>query len=147
MAPRFTIRPFILEDTEQVVSLWKNTGLTRPWNDPYKDIQRKMDEEPELFLIGELNGHIIGSAMIGYDGHRGWLYYLAIDEQHRQKGYARELIDAAERLLREKGCPKIHLMVRRDNEHVIGLYEHLGYSEVDTVVLGKRLISDEVSSR
>ena len=147
MAPSFTIRPFNHDDTEKVVSLWKHSGLTRPWNDPYKDIQRKMEEEPELFLIGELGGHVIGSAMVGYDGHRGWLYYLAIEEQHRQKGYARALIDAAEYLLRERGCPKIHLMVRRDNTQVIGLYESLDYSEVDTVVLGKRLISDEVSSQ
>ncbi|WP_052364844.1 GNAT family acetyltransferase [Halotalea alkalilenta] len=142
MPSRFAIRPFETHDTEAVVALWRRAGLTRPWNDPYLDIQRKLDEDPTLFLIIECEGHPVASAMFGYDGHRGWLYYLAVEPSLRGRGHARALIEEGERLLLERGCPKLHLMVRRENAQVIELYRHLGYAEVETVTLGKRLIED-----
>ncbi|MDT3718581.1 GNAT family acetyltransferase [Pseudomonas oryzihabitans] len=137
------IRPFQPADTEAVVSLWQTCGLTRPWNDPYRDIERKLAEQPELFLVGEVDGTLMASAMVGNDGHRGWLYYLAVAPAHRRQGHARRLMETAERLLIERGCPKLHLMVRRENTAVAGFYAALGYTEVEAVTLGKRLIVDD----
>ena len=137
------IRPFLPADTEAVVSLWQVCGLTRPWNDPYRDIQRKLVEQPELFLVGEVDGILMASAMLGTDGHRGWLYYLAVAPEHQRRGHARRLVETAERLLAERGCPKLQLMVRRDNAAIIGFYTALGYAEAEVVTLGKRLIADE----
>ena len=136
------IRSFEGRDTEAVVALWRDAGLTRPWNDPYKDIERKLSEQPELFLVLEQDDVLVGTAMIGFDGHRGWVYYLAVAEGHRGRGHARALMAEAERLLVERGCPKIMLMVRADNDGVIGMYEGLGYTTESTVVMGKRLIAD-----
>ncbi len=107
------IRPFQSADTEAVVNLWQACGLTRPWNDPYRDIQRKLAEQPELFLVGEVDGTLMASAMVGTDGHRGWLYYLAVAPEHQRRGHARRLVATAEQLLSERGCPKLQLMVRR----------------------------------
>ncbi|KUM43810.1 GNAT family acetyltransferase [Pseudomonas sp. EpS/L25] len=137
------IRPFQPADTEAVVSLWQACDLTRPWNDPYRDIQRKLAAQPELFLVGEVDGVLMASAMIGNDGHRGWLYYLAVAPEHRRRGHARRLVETAERLLIERGCPKLQLMVRRENTAVAGFYVALGYAEVEAVTLGKRLIADD----
>jgi len=136
------IRAFEVADTDAVVALWEVAGLTRPWNDPRKDIARKLTTQPELFLAGELDGRVIASAMIGWDGHRGWISYLAVAPEHRGNGFARILIAEGERLLIERGCPKLMLMVRADNAAVIDLYERLGYESETTIVMGKRLIPD-----
>jgi ribosomal protein S18 acetylase RimI-like enzyme len=136
------IRSFEALDEDAVVALWETCGLTRPWNDPRRDIARKLTTQPELFLVGEFEGRVIASAMIGFDGHRGWVSYLAVDPAHRGKGHARTLMLEGERLLTERGCPKIMLMVRSDNSAVIDLYEHLGYATETTIVMGKRLIPD-----
>jgi GNAT superfamily N-acetyltransferase len=137
------IRAFAEADTERVVELWTDCELTRPWNDPRRDIARKLTVQPELFLVGEENGEPIATAMIGFDGHRGWVSYLAVDPAHRGRGHAAALMAESERLLIELGCPKIMLMVRADNTAVIGLYEHLDYAAEQTVLMGKRLIPDE----
>jgi ribosomal protein S18 acetylase RimI-like enzyme len=136
------IRAFAEHDTERVVELWESCGLTRPWNDPRKDIARKLTVQPELFLVGEDDGVLIATAMIGFDGHRGWISYLAVDPAHRGRGHAAALITAGERLVIELGCPKIMLMVRAENTAVIGLYEHFDYITEQTVLMGKRLIAD-----
>jgi len=136
------LRPFTIADGEAVVALWTECGLVRPWNDPRKDIARKLTEQPELFLVIEDAGAVIATAMVGFDGHRGWVYYLAVSPRRRAEGYARALMAEAERLLIERGCPKIMLMVRADNDSVIGMYEGLGYATESTVVMGKRLIAD-----
>lgn len=139
------IRVFQPTDTDAVVSLWQEAGLTRPWNDPVRDIERKLSEQPELFLVAEdaaEDGALMGSVLAGTDGHRGWLYYLAVSEGSRRRGVASALISEAERLLEARGCPKVMLMVRRDNAAVTELYEGLGYAEDEVLVLGKRLISD-----
>ena len=137
------IRSFAREDTERVIELWTECGLTRPWNDPHKDIARKLTVQPDLFLVGDADGSILATAMIGFDGHRGWVSYLAVDPAYRGRGFAAALMVEGERLLTELGCPKIMLMVRAENTGVIDLYEHLGYATEGTILMGKRLIPDE----
>jgi ribosomal protein S18 acetylase RimI-like enzyme len=137
-----TIRSFRSEDTEAVVRLWRDCGLSRPWNDPYKDIARKLTVQPDLFLVAEDAAAVIGTAMVGFDGHRGWVYYFAVDPDRQGEGHGGSLMTEAERLLVGLGCPKIMLMVREDNSTVVELYEHLGYELEQTVLLGKRLIPD-----
>ncbi|MFF2369655.1 GNAT family acetyltransferase [Agromyces sp. NPDC058110] len=136
------IRPFALADTEAVVALWRDAGLVKPWNDPYLDIERKLTVQPELFLVGESVGAVVGTAMIGYDGHRGWVNYLAVADPARGTGLGRALMREAERLLVERGCPKLNLQVRTSNADVIAFYERLGYAHDDVASLGKRLIPD-----
>jgi len=137
-----TLRPFRESDTEPVIALWAEAGLLRPWNDAHRDVVRKSTVQPDLFLVVELEGIVVATAMVGYDGHRGWVHYLAVATEHRGRGLARELMAEAERLLIARGCPKIMLMVRADNADLIGVYEALGYATESTVVLGKRLIPD-----
>lgn len=138
-----TIRPFALRDTESVISLWQEAGLTRSWNNPHLDIQRKLTVQPELFLLAvDERDDVIGSVMAGYDGHRGWLYYLASDPARRRQGIARALVEHAEELLLEMGCPKIQLMVRPGNEATMSFYDALGYEEFAIGATGKRLIAD-----
>lgn len=138
------IRAFDTARTEAVVALWHESGLTRPWNDPYEDIRRKLVVQPELFLLAVDDEHdtVVGSVMAGYDGHRGWLYYLATSPARRGEGIARALVAEAERLLEAMGCPKVQLMVRPDNEGARGLYDALGYEPFEIWATGKRLIAD-----
>jgi ribosomal protein S18 acetylase RimI-like enzyme len=136
------IRAFEERDTEMVVSLWHSAGLTRPWNDPYRDIARKLTVQRELFLVAEEAGSVVGTVMAGYDGHRGWLYYLASDPARRGEGIGTALVDAAEALLLDMGCPKVQLMVRPDNAVAHGFYDRLGYQSFDIWATGKRLIED-----
>ncbi|MCI4323520.1 MAG: GNAT family acetyltransferase [Thermoplasmata archaeon] len=138
----FEIRPFESRDEKAVVALWERCQLVRAWNDPHKDIRRKLNVRPEWFLVGRLHGDLIASVMAGYDGHRGWLNYLAVDPQYRRRGFARELVNHAERLLRAAGGPKVNLQVRSLNLPVVEFYRQLGYSADDVVSLGKRLESD-----
>ncbi|MHC8943451.1 GNAT family acetyltransferase [Advenella incenata] len=135
-------RQFHPDDTEQTVALWQACGLTRPWNDPHKDIERKLQQEPELFIVAEQDGLLLGSVMAGYDGHRGWIYYLSVLPQYQSQGLGKELVQQAEQRLRSKGCPKIQLMIRLDNSSVQDFYRALGYEQAEVVVLGKRLIED-----
>ena len=136
-------RVFTPADTEAVVQLWSDCGLTRPWNDPHKDIARKLSVSPELFLIGtDGQGLLMATVMVGYDGHRGWINYLAVHPAHQRQGHASQLMQQAEQLLTERGCPKLNLQVRAGNEAVIALYESLGYTDDKTVSMGKRLIAD-----
>jgi ribosomal protein S18 acetylase RimI-like enzyme len=136
------IRPYADADQANVVALWQACALTRPWNDPLKDIARKQGVQPEWFLVGELGGAVIASVMFGYDGHRGWMNYLAVAPEHQGQGHAKALIAQGEALLLAAGCPKISLLVRRSNTQVLGFYEALGYGQDDVVSLGKRLIPD-----
>ena len=137
------ILPFQATDASAVVELWRKCELVRPVNDPGKDIQRKLRVNPELFLVGTLDGRIIASVMAGYEGHRGWINYLAVHPEHRFNGYGRQIMAEAEELLRASGCPKINLLVRKDNQEVLEFYERIGYRVDDVVSLGKRLEHDE----
>ena len=136
------IRPYADADQAQVVALWQICELTRPWNDPEKDIARKQQVRPEWFLVGELDGQVIASVMFGYEGHRGWMNYLAVAPQYQSKGYAQALIETGEALLLAAGCPKISLQVRSSNAKVIAFYQSLGYAQDEAISLGKRLIPD-----
>ena len=136
------IRPFAVVDTQAVVGLWTVCGLTRPWNDPNKDIERKLAVQPELFLVMELDGAIMGSAMAGYDGHRGSVYYFAIDPAFQGQGHGTRLMKAVETMLIAMGCPKLSILVRRENTSVREFYAKADYAEDDVISLGKRLIPD-----
>ena len=137
------IRPYEESDEAAVVALWQAAGLTRPWNDPHKDIARKLAVQREMFLVGTIDGEVVASAMAGYDGHRGWVNYLAVAPTQRGHGYARLLMQRIEEMLLAMGCPKINLQVRTTNTAVIDLYRHLGYAQDEAVSLGKRLIPDQ----
>lgn len=136
------VRVFEPADTEEVVALWEAAGLTRPWNDPRRDIERKLRVQPELFLVALDDQRVIGTVMAGYDGHRGWLSYLAVDTAARRLGVGRALVAEAERRLADMGCPKVQLLVRPENAAARGFYDALGYESFDTWATGKRLISD-----
>lgn len=143
---RLTVRALEAQDEDAVVALWKRCGLIRATNDPHRDVQRKLRVRPELFLVGTLNGEIVASVMAGYEGHRGWLNYVAVDPAHQRQGLGREIVSEAEARLRELGCPKINLQVRTSNRSAIEFYERLGYSVDDVVSMGKRLTIDPPST-
>jgi ribosomal protein S18 acetylase RimI-like enzyme len=136
------IRAFQMSDEAAVIALWQACDLTRPWNDPYKDIARKLSVHPELFVVGVEGGNLIASAMFGYEGHRGWVNYLAVSPAHQRKGHASALMRWGEEALKARGCPKINLQIRSSNAAVIAFYNSLGYSDDQVIGLGKRLISD-----
>ena len=137
------IRAFSPTDEDTVIRLWERCELVRPWNDPRKDIQRKLRVRPDLFLVGLLERKIVASVMAGYDGHRGWINYLAVAPEHQGRGLGRQIVEEAEQRLRAAGCPKINLQIRRSNAGVIAFYSTLGYREDHVVSMGKRLESDE----
>jgi ribosomal protein S18 acetylase RimI-like enzyme len=136
------IRPFLEADEPQVVALWHQCGLTRPWNDPHKDIARKLKVQRELFLVVEREGRIVASVMSGYEGHRGWVNYLAVAPECRREGLGARLMQRVEELLHAAGCPKISLLVRSTNAQVLEFYRSIGYAQDDAIPLGKRLIPD-----
>jgi ribosomal protein S18 acetylase RimI-like enzyme len=137
------IRPFEMSDSNDVIALWRECGLIVPWNDPQRDIKRKMQVQPELFFIGEIEGRIVATLMAGYEGHRGWLNYVAVAPDAQRQGLGRQIVEHAIEQLRERGCPKINLQVRTSNAAVIAFYESLGFQVDDVTSLGMRLISDE----
>ena len=148
MKPKVTsmnlqIRSFETADEPSVVQLWKDAGLTVPWNDPHRDIQRKLAVQSDLLLVGSIDGKIVASVMAGYDGHRGWVYYLAVQPDLQRGGIGRQMMEEAEARLKSLGCPKIDLMVRSSNTQVIEFYKSIGYKIVDFVTMGKRLEPDD----
>ena len=141
-SPMLIIRPFQFDDERAVVELWMRCGLVQPQNDPRKDIRRKSKVNPEMFLVGLLDGELVASVMAGYEGHRGWINYLAVSPEHRQQGLGRRMMAEAERLLRAAGCPKINLQVRTSNAEVLAFYRAIGFAPDEVVSLGKRLEHD-----
>lgn len=140
------IRPYQAKDQDAIIALWDECGLLRPWNDPYLDIERKLGVQPELFLVGvDADGQVIASAMAGFDGHRGWVNYLAVSPGKRRLSLGRQLMQEAERLLAGRGCPKLNLQIRTGNLEVLEFYRKLGYVQDEVVSLGKRLIHDQAS--
>lgn len=133
------IRTYQASDESAVIDLWHRCNLVVPQNDPKKDIKTKLKVQPDLFFVGTLNSRSVATAMAGYDGHRGWIYYLAVDPDYQGQGIGRRMMERAETTLNKRGCPKINLQVRTSNPGVISFYEHLGYSNDDVVGLGKRL--------
>ena len=136
------IRPFQTEDEASVVSLWQLCELTVPWNNPYKDIARKLKVQPELFLVGMLDSLLIATVMGGYDGHRGWINYLAVHPDFQGQGYAQQVMGNVESELRKRGCPKINLQIRSGNARVMAFYQKLGFTDDQALSMGKRLEED-----
>lgn len=137
------IRSFQPEDEPSVIAIWQQCDLVRPWNDPHRDICRKLKVNAEWFLVGLVDRQIVATVMAGYEGHRGWLNYLAVVPEFQHHGLARKIVAEAERLLQKAGCPKINLQIRTSNQPVIEFYRRLGYSVDDVVSMGKRLEHDD----
>jgi len=126
-------------DIAAVIALWQACGLTRPWNDPTSDIALARREPHSTVLIGRDGDAIVATAMVGHDGHRGWVYYVATDPDRRAKGYGRAIMNAAEDWLRAAGIAKLQLMVRRENAKAGAFYQSIGYAEAQTIVFAKWL--------
>ena len=137
------IRPFQEGDEEALVSLWNMCKLTVPWNDPYKDIARKLKVQADLFLVGYLEDKLIASVMAGYDGHRGYINYFAVNPDFQASGYGKQLMDKVENGLRELGCPKINLQIREGNDKVFSYYQKLGFVKEKRINMGKRIEDDQ----
>jgi ribosomal protein S18 acetylase RimI-like enzyme len=138
------LRTCRLSDQDALVSLWSRCGLLRPWNDPSRDIQRKLARDPGGLFVLEAGDRLAGAVMVGYDGHRGWVNYLAVDPAYQGQGLGRLLMHEAERRLLAAGCPKVNLQVRTPNQHAVAFYRHLGYDVDDVVSMGKHLINDTI---
>jgi ribosomal protein S18 acetylase RimI-like enzyme len=137
------IRAYQPADEGAVVSLWQECGLTRPWNDPRKDIARKLSIQPELFLVGTRDRRLVATVMAGYEGHRGWVNYLAVAPDCRGRGCGRALMERVEQLLLTLGCPKVNIQVRLSNAEAVAFYRAIGYAQDESISLGKRLIPDD----
>jgi ribosomal protein S18 acetylase RimI-like enzyme len=139
----FSIRTYRPDDAAEVIDLWGECGLIVPWNNPETDIDRKYADSPQLFFVGELENKLVASCMAGYDGHRGWIYFLAVKNSQQRKGLATRLVGHVEAELIELGCPKVELMVRKTNDRVISFYKSIGFDPDPVIVLSKRLIEDK----
>jgi ribosomal protein S18 acetylase RimI-like enzyme len=135
-----TIRPFEESDRAGVIALWTEVfPAPAPHNDPPRVIDQKLALQRELFFVAETSGAVVGTVMAGYDGHRGWLYTVAVDPRHRRRGIGAALVRRAEAALRELGALKINLQVRTSNAGVVAFYEKLGYRVEELLSMGKRL--------
>ncbi len=137
------IREYQESDEKEVIELWFKCSLMIPGSNPKRDIERKLKVDRDFFLVGNVNGKIVASVMGGYEGHRGWINFLAVDPKYQQKGYGRLIMEAVEERIKEKGCPRINLQVRSANKGVIEFYQAIGYTDDNVVGLGKRLKEDE----
>ena len=135
----FGIRSYQAADQAAVIDLWQRCDLVVPQNDPQKDIEMKSRVQADLFFVGTIGSRIVTTVMAGYDGHRGWIYYLAVDPDYQHRGMGRRMMERAEAALKKRGCPKINLQVRKSNPAAIAFYGQLGYSNDDVIGLGKRL--------
>jgi ribosomal protein S18 acetylase RimI-like enzyme len=138
-AAALSIAPIADADIVDVIALWQRCGLTRPWNDPAADIALARKGPNAAVLLGRDSSGIVASVLVGHDGHRGWVYYVAVDPDCRNKGYGRVIMDAAEDWLRVHGIEKMQLMVRSDNTQVQAFYQSLGYLEQERIVYAKWL--------
>jgi ribosomal protein S18 acetylase RimI-like enzyme len=134
-----TLSIALIEDADvaAVIALWQRCGLTRPWNDPDADIALARRGPNSTVLIGRNGGAIAATAMVGHDGHRGWVYYVAVDPDRRASGHGRAIMNAAEEWLRQAGIAKLQLLVRRDNAKAGAFYQSIGYEEAETIVFAK----------
>jgi ribosomal protein S18 acetylase RimI-like enzyme len=138
-AATLSIAPIEDADIADVITLWQACGLTRPWNDPSADIALARRGAHSTVLIGRDGNAIVATAMVGHDGHRGWVYYVAVDPALRAQGHGRVIMNAAEDWLRQAGIAKLQLLVRRSNAKAGAFYQSLGYAEADTIVFAKWL--------
>ncbi|HEY5752740.1 MAG TPA: GNAT family acetyltransferase [Chthoniobacterales bacterium] len=140
MNSELQIRPFRPADEETVISIWRICNLlVAPHNQPARDIARKLAHSPELFLVGEFGDRIAATCMAGYEGHRGWINYLAVHPDFQRRGFAAAIMAHAERLLRDRRCLKINLQIRETNTQVIDFYRSIGFSIDPVISMGKKL--------
>ncbi|MFP5316794.1 MAG: GNAT family acetyltransferase [Acidimicrobiia bacterium] len=132
-------------DCDDAASLWERCGLTRPWNDARQDFHRALNGLASTVLLGVMEQQVVAAAMVGYDGHRGWIYYLAVDPAHRRRRLGERMVTAAEDWLRANGCVKSQLLVRPSNSEALGFYERLGYERSDVHVFARWLSTGEAS--
>jgi ribosomal protein S18 acetylase RimI-like enzyme len=137
--PPLAIAEITDADVAGVIALWQACGLTRPWNDPAADIALARRGPNSAILIGRDGDAIVATAMVGHDGHRGWVYYVATDPDRRARGYGRAIMNAAEDWLRAAGIAKLQLLVRRENARAGAFYQSIGYAEAQTIVFAKWL--------
>ena len=135
----FTIRRYQPADEHAVIRLWQDCELVTATNDPHLDIQRKLDVNPEWFLVGLAQERLVATCMAGYEGHRGWINYLAVEPHYRRKRIATRMMAEAERLLGLAGCPKINLQIRTTNKEVLRFYQRIGYIQDQVLSMGKRV--------
>jgi ribosomal protein S18 acetylase RimI-like enzyme len=140
-----SIAPIEDGDVATVVTLWQRCELTRPWNEPAADIALARRGPNSTILIGRDGEAIIATAMVGHEGHRGWVYYVAVDPDHRGKGHGRAMMDAAEAWLRDAGIAKLQLLVRPENAKVQAFYESIGYDEQPRIMYAKWLDGREIT--
>jgi ribosomal protein S18 acetylase RimI-like enzyme len=138
-----TIRPYLSEDENNVVELWRKCDLSRSWNNPKRDIERKLKVNPELFLVGLIDGKVMATVMGGYEGHRGWVNYLAVNPTYQRRGWGRQIMEAVEKKILTMGCSKINLQIRAGNTEAVKFYENIGYKTEERISMGKRLLEDE----
>ncbi len=136
------LRPYEEPDEDRVVALWRECGLVVPWNDPHADIARKLTTQRELFVVAVAGAEVVGTVMAGYDGHRGWVNYLAVAPSRRYRGLGRRLMEWVEARLAELGCAKVNVQVREGNAGAMRFYEAIGYRQDDVVSFGRRLTVD-----
>ena len=136
---KLDIRAYHQADEEQVIKLWQECGLVVPQNNPQRDILLKLQVRPELFLVGLAGSQLVASIMAGYEGHRGWLNYLAVSPEFQRQGIGRSMVEDATARLAAMGCPKINLQVRASSTQVIEFYKRIGFTIDDVVSMGKRL--------
>ncbi|MBR0758623.1 GNAT family acetyltransferase [Bradyrhizobium jicamae] len=134
-----SIAPIVDADVADVITLWQRCGLTRPWNDPASDITLARRRDNSTVLVGRDGNTIVATAMVGHDGHRGWVYYVAVDPDRQGKGLGRTIMNSVEGWLREAGIQKLQLLVRRENAKASAFYQTLGYAESTSVMLAKWL--------
>ena len=137
------IRQYLSRDEKAVIELWQRCNLLRPWNNPKQDIECKLNVNPELFLVGLINGKVVATVMGGYEGHRGWVSYLAVDPAHQKRRFGQQIMEVVEEKIRAMGCPKINLQIRTDNLDAVKFYESIGYKLDKVVSMGKRLVKDK----
>ena len=142
MASSLTIRAYSSADEASVIDVWRLCYLTRPQNNALLDIERKLKVNPELFLVGLFDGRVVSTAMVGYEGHRGWVNYLGVHPAYQRRGFGRQLMEFAEEKLLALGYPKINLQIRKDNLGAVQFYERIGYGTDEVISMGKRLIPD-----
>ena len=133
------IEPLATTMASAAVELWQIAGLTRPWNDPIDDLRRARAGPGSAVLAGIDDGVLISTAMVGHDGHRGWVYYLAVSPDARGRGHGQTMMRACEAWLQARGVPKLNIMIRGDNADACGFYSTLGYDTDDVVVMSRRL--------
>ncbi len=136
---KLIVRPYQPDDEQQVIELWHRCDLVVPWNDPKYDIELKLKIQPHLFLVAAIENLIVATVMAGYEGHRGWINYLAVLPDYQRQGIGRLMMTKAEAELKKLGCPKVNLQIRAKNQSVIAFYEKIGFCDDHIIGMGKRL--------